>query len=84
MITVQQVKQALTQVEAGENDEARVAASLAERVNHELAGVAPADREVGLQRVKPFYGDQRVLRWTFWCETCHLPHVALLARPSDG
>ena len=84
MIAVQQVKQALTRVEAGENDEAGVAAALAERVNRELAVWSHAGHEVALERVTPFYGDRRVLRWTFWCETCHLPHVALLARPTDG
>lgn len=84
MITLRQVKQALTRVEAGEIDEARVAAALAERVNRELAVWGHAGHEVALERVKPFYGDQRVLRCTFWCETCHLPHVALLARPTAG
>ncbi len=83
MITVQQVKQALTQVESGEIDGAQVAASLAERVNDVLAAWGHAGHEVTLDRVKPFYGDPHALRWTFWCETCHVSHVALLPRPNS-
>ena len=84
VVTVQQVKQALAQIEAGESDEAQAAAALAERVNHELAVWGQAGQEVALERVKPFYGDPRLLRWSLWCETCHVSQVALLARPASS
>ena len=32
----------------------------------------------------PFYGDPRVLRWAFWCETCHVMQLALLSRPEPA
>ena len=85
MITAQQAEQALAQVESVQVNPGHVAsfdaARLAEQVNDELAAWGHAGHEVALERVKPFYGDPRVLRWTFWCEACHVSQVVLLPRP---
>ena len=52
----------LTQVEAGEMDEARGAATLVERVNRELVVWGHAGHEAALERVKPFCGYPRLRR----------------------
>ncbi len=88
MIAVQPVVHALVQVETGQVDRAQVAsidaARLAEQVNDELAAWGHAGHEAALERVKPFYGDQRVLRLTFGCESCHVSQVVLLPRPASS
>ena len=84
MITPQQVELALELVEP-QNSYAPSGLSLvAERANNELAAWGHAGHEVELERVVTFYGDPRVLRWSFWCETCHVSQLALLSRPDES
>ena len=96
MMSVQQVERALVEVKAGEGDREQAAsedaatdaatdaARLTEQVNIELAAWGHAGHEVALERVRSFYGDPGVLRLTFWCETCHVSQVMLLARPASS
>ena len=84
MITEQQVQLefALLEPEAA-GGESRVS-GVAEAVNDELDAWGHANHEVSVERVIRFYGDPGLLRWTLWCETCHVVHVALLERPAAG
>jgi len=80
-ITADQVGAALAEAEPQAEYQPDGLALLAERANGELDAWGHAGHEVTLERVIPFYGDRRVLRWAFWCETCHVSQLALLSRP---
>lgn len=80
-ITAAQVEAALAQAEPQAEYQLNGLALLAERANGELDAWGHAGHEVTLERVIPFFGDRRVLRWAFWCETCHVSQLALLSRP---
>lgn len=80
-ITASQVGAALAEAEPQTDYQPAGLALLAERANGELDAWGHAGHEVTLERVIPFYGDRRVLRWAFWCETCHVSQLALLSRP---
>jgi len=82
LITPQQVQLALELVEPQGSYAPSDFTLVAERANDELAAWGHAGHEVALERVVPFYGDPRVLRWSFWCETCHVSQLALLSRPA--
>lgn len=82
MITTTQVAAVLKQNAPQLNYPASGLAFLAERANSELNAWGHAGHDVTLERVIPFYGDSRVLRWAFWCETCHVSQLALLSRPA--
>lgn len=83
-ITTVQVEAALAQAEPQTKYQRNCLALLAERANGELDAWGHAGHEVTLERVIPFYGDTRVLRWAFWCETCHVSQLALLSRPETA
>jgi hypothetical protein len=55
---------------------------LVERANHELCSWGHDDHQITLERVSPFFGDPQILSWSFWCETCHVSQLALLAMPT--
>lgn len=80
-ITVNQVEAALAQAEPQAEYQLNGLALLAERANGELSAWGHAGHKVTLEEVVPFFGDQGVLRWAFWCETCHVSQLALLSRP---
>lgn len=80
-ITAQQVEAALAQAEPHISYQPSPLALLAARANNELNVWGHAGHEVTLERVIPFFGDPRMLRWAFWCETCHVSQLALLSRP---
>ena len=80
-ITADQVEAALAQAEPVAEYELNGLALLAGRANGELDVWNHAGHEVTPERVIPFYSDPRVLRWAFWCETCHVSQLALLLRP---
>jgi len=80
-ITAEQVEAALAQAEPQTRYQPSALALLAERANNELSAWGHAGHEVTLERVVPFFGDPRVLRWAFWCETCHVSQLALFSRP---
>ncbi|MXV79896.1 MAG: hypothetical protein F4X58_13370 [Chloroflexi bacterium] len=80
-ITAEQVEAALAQAEPYPGYQPSALALLAERSNNELTAWGHEGCEVTLERVIPFDGDPRVLRWAFWCETCHVSQLALLTRP---
>ena len=80
-ITAAQIEAALAEAEPQAEYQLNGLALLAERANGELDAWGHAGHEVTLERVIPFYGDRRVLRWAFWCETCHVSQLALLSRP---
>lgn len=82
MITPQQVQLALKLVEPQSSYAPSGLSLVAERANNELAAWGHAGHEVTLERVIPFFGDPRVLRWSFWCETCHVSQLELLSRPA--
>jgi len=84
LITPQQVQLALELVEPQGRYASDDLTLVAERANEELAAWGHAGHKVALERVVPFNGDPRVLRWTFWCETCHVSQLALLSRPAAG
>lgn len=54
---------------------------LAERANNELCAWGHAEHQVALERVIPFFGDPRILRWDFWWETCRVIQLARLSEP---
>lgn len=76
-----QVEAALDQAELQAQYQLNGLELLAERAKGELDAWGHADHEVTLERVIPFFIDRRVLRWAFWCETCHVSQLALLSRP---
>ncbi|MCY3923360.1 MAG: hypothetical protein OXG27_13350 [Chloroflexi bacterium] len=80
-ITAKQVEAALARAEPQAEYQLNGLALLAERANGELSAWGHEGHEVTLERVIPFYGDPGVLRWAFWCETCHVSQLALLSRP---
>lgn len=80
-ITAKQVEAALAQTEPQAEYQMNGLALLAERANGELAAWGHEGHEVTLERVIPYFGDPGVLRWAFWCETCHVSQLALLSRP---
>ena len=82
MITPQQVQLALRLIEPRSSYAPSGLSLVAERANNELAAWGHAGHEVALERVIPFFGDRRVLRWSFWCETCHVSQLALLSQPA--
>ena len=65
MITPQQVQLALRLVEPQSSYAPSGLSLVAERANNELAAWGHAGHEVELERVIPFFGDPRVLRWSF-------------------
>lgn len=79
-ITADQIGAALARMEPQANYQLDGIALLADRANSELCAWGHEAHKVTLERVIPFYGDPRVLRWAFWCETCHVSQLALLAR----
>jgi len=80
-ITAAQIEAALAQAEPEAEYQLNGLALLAERANGELDAWGHEGHEVTLERVIPFYGDRRILRWSFWCETCNVSQLALLSRP---
>ena len=82
MITTQQVRLTLELVEPQTTFSTSSIPLLTAPANKELAAWDRAEHEVALERVIPFFGDPRVLRWSFWCETCHVSQLALLSRPA--
>ncbi|MYD17767.1 MAG: hypothetical protein F4W99_11595 [Chloroflexi bacterium] len=80
-ITTAQVEAALIECEPKAEYRVNGLALFTERANGELSAWGHASHDVSLERVIPFYGDPRVLRLAFWCETCHVSQLALLARP---
>ena len=80
-ITASQMAAALAEAEPQAEYQPAGLALLAERANGELDAWGHAGHEITLERVIPFYGDPGVLRWAFWCETCHVSQLALLSRP---
>lgn len=54
--------------------------ALVDRANQELRTWGHGDHEVSLERVSPFFGDAAVLHWSFWCESCHVSQIVLVAR----
>ena len=83
-ITAKQVEAALAQAAPQAKYPLNGLALLAERANGELSAWGHDGHEVTLERVVPFFGDRRMLRWAFWCETCHVSQLALLSRPEAG
>lgn len=83
-ITAEQVGAALAKAEPQAEYRLNGLALLAERANGELDAWGHSGHEVTLERVIPFFGDPSVLRWAFWCETCHVSQLALLPRPEAG
>ena len=83
-ITAKQVEAALARAVPQAEYQLNGLALLAERANGELRAWGHEGHEVTLERVVPFLGDPRVLRWAFWCETCHVSQLALLSRPEIG
>lgn len=79
-ITAAQVQAALAEAEPQAEYQLNGLALLAERANGELDAWGHEGHEVTLERVIPFYGDPNVLRWAFWCETCHVSQLAMLSR----
>ena len=80
-ITEMQVEAALARAEPQAEYQPNGLALLAERANGELDAWGHADHEVTLERVHPFFGYRRVLRWALWCETCNVSQPALPSRP---
>lgn len=80
-ITPERVEAGLAQAAPETKYKASALALLAGRANNELSAWGHTGHEVTLERVIPFFGDPRVLRWVFWCETCHVSQLASLSRP---
>ncbi len=80
-ITAKQVEAALAKCEPQAEYRRSGLALMVERANAALSAWGHAGCEVTLERMIPFYGDPGLLRWDFWCETCHVSQLALLARP---
>ena len=82
VLTTEQVEAALEEVEPSTRYPVGGIAQLVEHANLELRNWGHAGHQVTLERVTPFFGDPGVLNWAFWCETCHVSQLALLARPA--
>ncbi len=65
-ITVEQIEAALAEAEPQAEYQPNGLPLLAERANEELGAWGHQGHGVTLERVIPFYGDRRVLRWAFW------------------
>ena len=83
VLTTEQVEAALEEVEPSTHYPVGGIAQLVECANVELRTWGHGEHQITLERVMPFFGDPRVLNWAFWCETCHVSQLALLARPAD-
>ena len=83
VLTTEQVEAALEEVEPSTRYPVGGIAQLVECANLELRTWGHAGHQVTLERIIPFFGDPGVLNWAFWCETCHVSQLALLARPAD-
>ena len=59
-----------------------VVAVLLRRANADLRRWGHAGHEVVLERAVAYFADPRILRCTFWCETCHVAQVVLLPTAS--
>ncbi|GEM_PF-639749 len=81
-ITAEQIEAAPAEAEPQAEYQPTVLAPLAERANGELRAWGHEGHEVTPERVIPLHGDPGVLRWTFWCETCHVTQLALFSRPA--
>ncbi len=82
MLTTEQVEAALERVDPSTRYPVGGLTQLVDRANHELNTWGHAEHQVTLERIIPFFGDPRVLNWAFWCETCHVSQLALLAGPT--
>lgn len=51
---------------------------LVQLANRELQEWGHDGHRVTVERITPYFGDAEVLRCSFWCETCHVSHHALI------
>lgn len=80
VIEEQQLRFALEGCQPGSEYRRSEVRDMAGQVKDDLKMWGHEGHDVTLERVAPFFGNPDVLRFLFWCETCHVAHVALLPR----
>ena len=81
MLTTESVRIALKQIYNEPRYSDRRLARQVGLVNRELNELGHHGHQVAVERIAPYFGDPGVLRWSLWCETCHVAHHVLMDTP---
>lgn len=81
MLTTESVRIALNHSELNRRYTSRSLARLVYLANRELREWGHSGHQIAVERIAPYFGDSEILRWSLWCETCHVPHHALIDAP---
>ncbi|MYJ92707.1 MAG: hypothetical protein F4038_06620 [Chloroflexi bacterium] len=90
VLTTESVWNALQQFDQRDGYPGRSLGRLVQLANRELREWGHDGHQVTVERITPYFGDSQVLRCSFWCETCHVSHHALInmplssTKPNDG
>ncbi|MDE2968092.1 MAG: hypothetical protein OXS30_11500 [Chloroflexota bacterium] len=78
MLTTESVRTTLKQTDLHSEYPGDSLGRLVQLANRELREWGHSEHQVTVERITPYFGDPDVLRWSFWCETCHVSHHALM------
>lgn len=84
VLTTESVWIALQQFNLRDGYPGRSLGRLVQLANRELREWGHDGHQVTVERITPYFGDSQVLRCSFWCETCHVSHHALINMPLSG
>lgn len=84
MLTTESVRTTLNQIDPHSDYSSSSLGRLVQLANRELREWGHSRHQVTIERITPYFGDSQVLRCSFWCETCHVSHHALINMPFNG
>jgi len=84
VLTTESVWIGLKQLNLRTEHPGRSLGRLVHLANRELREWGHDGHQVTVERITPYFGNPEVLRCSFWCETCHVSHHALINMPFSG
>ena len=84
VLTTESVRTSLGQLDLRSEYSGGSLGRLVQLANRELREWGHTGHRVTVERITPYFGDSQILRCSFWCETCHVSHHALINMPLSG